>query len=318
MNQLEQLKKITTVVADTGDIDAIIKYQPEEATTNPTLILKASALPQYQSFFDSALDWSKKRFSSAEDRLHGSVKKLLVNFGAKILESIPGRVSTEIDARLSFDTEASIQQAREIIGLYKEMGVPSERILIKVASTWEGVQAAKVLEREHIHCNLTLMFNLAQAVACAEVGVTLISPFVGRIYDWYVKNQPNSVTPQSDPGVLSVEEIYNYIHHFDYPTVVMGASFRTLEQIRALAGCDNLTISPNFLDELEKSNDDLSRRLTPESAKQKSIKKMPMNEKIFRWQMNENAMATEKLAEGIRLFSKDIITLEEKFAQKLK
>lgn len=315
MNQLEQLKKMTTVVSDTGDIEAIKKFRPVDSTTNPTLILKASAIAEYQPLFDSAVAWAKKQFSSKEDRIHGAVKKLLVNFGAEILKIIPGRVSTELDARLSFDIEGSIKQAREIIALYKEVGISAERVLIKVASTWEGMRIAQSLEKEKIHCNMTLMFNLAQAIASAEAGVTLISPFVGRIYDWYKKNQPDAITATSDPGVGSVQEIYQYIRHFDYPTIVMGASFRNIGQIRSLAGCDNLTISPEFLGELEKSNDPLPRRLKPEDAKQKPIKKVSLDEKTFRWQMNEDAMATDKLAEGIRIFSKDLITLEEKLSK---
>jgi transaldolase len=315
MNQLEQLKKITKVVSDTGDIEAIRKYRPVDATTNPTLILKASIMPEYQPLFDSAVSWAKKRYSSREDQIHGAVKKLLVNFGAKILEIIPGVVSTEIDARLSFDTEGSLRQAREIIALYKEVGVSSERILIKVASTWEGMRTAQVLEKEKIHCNMTLMFNLVQAIASVEAGATLISPFVGRIYDWYLKNKPEVVTPESDPGVESVRCIYDYLHHFDYPTIVMGASFRNIGQIRSLAGCDNLTISPNFLEELEKSNDPLPVQLKPEDAKHKKIEKISIDEKTFRWQMNEDAMATDKLADGIRIFSKDLMTLEEKLTK---
>ncbi len=311
LNQLEQLKRITTVVADTGDIGAIVQYKPQDATTNPTLILKAAASEENKDLIDEAVGWSKKQSTDPEQQMHWAIKKLLINFGVKILQYIPGRVSTEVDARLSFDILATVHQAQELAHLYSQAGIGRERILIKVAATWEGIQAAYALEQQGIHCNLTLMFDLAQAVACAEAGVTLISPFVGRIYDWHKKNSTD-FNEEYDPGVLSVQKIYNYLHYFNYPTQVMGASFRNLEQIRALAGCDFLTISPQLLAELQQVNENLPRRLEPELCKRQTQQKIPMDEKNFRWLMNENAMATEKLAEGIRLFSQDLCQLENK------
>lgn len=309
MNQLEQLKQMTQVVADTGDIDAIAQYQPQDATTNPTLILKAASQPQYQELIHEAIAWARQHFAEPEAQLHWVVKKLLVNFGVKILQIVPGRVSTEVDARLSFDIDGSVHQAQELVGLYHQAGVGRERILIKIAATWEGIQAACILEQQGIHCNLTLMFELTQAIACAEAGVTLISPFVGRIWDWYQKNQPEWFKIRQDPGVLSVKQIYEYLHYHDYPTTVMGASFRHIDQIRALAGCDCLTISPGLLQELQNSNEDLSRSLQSENYST-SPEKIILSEKDFRWRMNENPMATEKLAEGIRLFNADLRKLE--------
>lgn len=314
MNQLEQLKKITTVVVDTGDIDVIAQYKPQDATTNPSLILKAAALPQYQALIHAAVAWAKQHYSDHPQILHWAVKKLLVNFGVKILEIIPGRVSTEVDAHLSFDIDGTVHQAQEFIELYHQAGIGRERILIKIAATWEGIQAAYILEKQGIHCNLTLMFEFAQAAACAEAGVSLISPFVGRIYDWYQKNQPQAVTPENDPGVLSVQKIYHYLHYFNYPTTVMGASFRNLNQIRALAGCDCLTISPQLLNELQASEENLPRRLDSESKMHHHLKKISLTEKDFRWHLNENAMATEKLAEGIRLFNADLRKLESQLS----
>jgi transaldolase len=316
MNQLDQLKKYTKVVADTGDINSIAQYQPQDATTNPTLILKATSLPEYQDLIRSALDWSKKHFAKREDQLHGAVKKLLVNFGVKILGIIPGRVSTEVDAALSFDIDASVRQAQELIQLYHQAGIGRERVLIKVASTWEGIQAANILEQQGIHCNLTLMFEFVQAVACAQAGVTLISPFVGRIYDWYQKNEPQVFASGEDPGVASVKKIYKYLHAKNYPTTVMGASFRNIGQIQALAGCDCLTISPNLLKELQDCQDDLPRHLNPQDTAG-AVDIGNVDEKTFRWLLNENAMATEKLAEGIRVFSKDLRTLEKTVQQML-
>ncbi|MBS0350882.1 MAG: transaldolase [Proteobacteria bacterium] len=310
MNQLEQLKKYTKVVADTGDINSIAQYQPQDATTNPTLILKAATLPEYQELIQSALDWAKKHFVNSEDRLHGAVKKLLVNFGVKILAIIPGRVSTEVDAGLSFDIDSTVHQAQELIQLYHQAGIGRERVLIKIASTWEGIQAANILEKQGIHCNLTLMFEFVQAVACAQAGVTLISPFVGRIFDWYQKNEPQAFDHGADPGVASVKKIYQYLHAKNYPTTVMGASFRNLGQIQALAGCDCLTISPNLLKELQNCHNELPRALNPQETS--AVADMGgIDEKTFRWLLNENAMATEKLAEGIRLFNKDLRTLEK-------
>lgn len=314
MNQLEQLKKLTTVVADTGDIASIAKYKPQDATTNPTLILKSVVSGQNSDLIRDAIEWSKSQSNDPEQQVHFAVKKLLVNFGVKILSIIPGRVSTEIDAKLSFDIPGSIHQAQEIINLYQQAGIGRERVLIKIASTWEGIQAAEILEQQGTHCNMTLMFDIVQAAACAEAGVTLISPFVGRIYDWYKKNQGQEIAVETDPGVLSIKNIYHYLHHFDYPTQVMGASFRHINQIRALAGCDFLTISPPFLAELENSTEKLAAQLLPEISKQKPIEKLDIEEKNFRWLMNENPMASEKLAEGISLFSNDLRQLEIQLA----
>ncbi len=309
MNQLQQLKQMTTVVSDTGDIDVIAQYKPQDATTNPTLILKASAMPQYQDLIHEAIGWAKKNYSDAENQLHWAIKKLLVIFGVKILGIIPGRVSTEVDARLSFDIHATVHQAQELIHLYHLAGIGRERVLIKVASTWEGIQAAAILESQGIHCNLTLMFEFAQAVACADAGITLISPFVGRIYDWYKKNQPEAFQ-NGDPGVASVSKIYNYLHYYEYPTIVMGASFRNIDQIRELAGCDFLTISPALLGELQNSSEKLERKLQPHDTRIDIPEKLSLHEKDFRWLLNQNPMATEKLAEGIRSFNHDLRQLE--------
>ena len=311
--QLDQLKTLTTVVADTGDIDAIKQYAPQDATTNPSLIFKAAAMPQYAHLVDEAVVWAKQQGGHVEQAL----LKVAVNFGVEIVKLIPGRVSTEVDARLSFDTAATIAQAEEIIALYAEQGIEKDRVLIKIASTWEGIQAAAALEKKGIHCNLTLMFNFAQAVACAEAGVTLISPFVGRIYDWYKNHEGRDYTAQEDPGVLSVSTIFNYYRKFDYPTVVMGASFRHIGQIQQLAGCDFLTISPNLLSELQQTDADLPQVLSAEHAKTLDLDKISLNESAFRWQLNQDPMATEKLSEGIRLFAKDIEKLEALLAERL-
>ena len=311
--QLDQLKTLTTVVADTGDIDAIKQYAPQDATTNPSLIFKAAAMPQYAHLVDEAVAWAKQQGGQVEQAL----LKVAVNFGVEILKLIPGRVSTEVDARLSFDTAATIAQAEEIIALYAEQGIEKDRVLIKIASTWEGIQAAAALEKKGIHCNLTLMFNFAQAVACAEAGVTLISPFVGRIYDWYKNHEGRDYTAQEDPGVLSVSTIFNYYRKFDYPTVVMGASFRHIGQIQQLAGCDFLTISPNLLSELQQTDADLPQVLSAEHAKTLDLDKISLDESAFRWQLNQDPMATEKLSEGIRLFAKDIEKLEALLAERL-
>lgn len=311
--QLDQLKTLTTVVADTGDIDAIKQYAPQDATTNPSLIFKAAAMPQYAHLVDEAVAWAKQQGGHVEQAL----LKVAVNFGVEIVKLIPGRVSTEVDARLSFDTAATIAQAEEIIALYAEQGIEKERVLIKIASTWEGIQAAAALEKKGIHCNLTLMFNFAQAVACAEAGVTLISPFVGRIYDWYKNHEGRDYTAQEDPGVLSVSTIFNYYRKFDYPTVVMGASFRHIGQIQQLAGCDFLTISPNLLSELQQTDVDLPQVLSAEHAKTLDLDKISLDESAFRWQLNQDPMATEKLSEGIRLFAKDIEKLEALLAERL-
>jgi len=319
MNQLDQLKKLTTVVADTGDFDAIEKYEPTDATTNPSLILKASEMPQYSELVDKAVAFAKENETEQKKQVELALDKTFILFGLETLKRIPGRVSTEVDARLSFDVEKSIEKARKLISIYEAAGIKRERILIKLASTWEGVLAAKVLEAEKIHCNMTLMFSMPQAIACAEAKVTLISPFVGRILDWYKKNEnKESYPPDEDPGVKSVREIYNYYKKFDYKTVIMGASFRNKDQIIALAGCDFLTISPELLKELQSSNDPVAKKLDSESAKKSGVEKKPLNESEFRYLLNENAMATEKLAEGIRKFAADVVKLENVIKEKIK
>ncbi|HYE97548.1 MAG TPA: transaldolase, partial [Planctomycetota bacterium] len=301
MNQLEKLRTYTTVVADTGDIEAVRKFKPQDATTNPSLLLQASQKPEYRALVDDARSAAEKESPSV--RTEAFMDRLAVNFGQEILKIIPGRVSTEVDAALSFDKEGSLAKARRIIELYEKAGVSRERILIKLATTWEGVEVAKVLERERVHCNMTLLFSFAQAVACAEARVTLISPFVGRIYDWYKKEGGGKEIPvEQDPGVESVLRIYTYFKKFDYPTVVMGASFRKVEQIQRLAGCDLLTISPDLLEKLAGSSAELPRALSPEKAKAADVKRITMDEKTFRWMHNEDAMATDKLADGIRKF----------------
>jgi len=316
MTQLESLKKITTVVADTGDIEALAKYKPQDATTNPSLLLKAAQMPKYKHLVDEALGYAAKLGGGKQAETSAFMDKLAVNFGCEILKIVPGRVSTEVDATLSFDTQASIAKARQLIGLYEKAGVPRERILIKLGSTWEGIRAAEQLEKESIHTNLTLLFSFAQAVACAEAKVTLISPFVGRIYDWFKKSKGVSDIPAAeDPGVASVERIYTYYKKYDYKTQVMGASFRKADQIRSLAGCDLLTISPDLLEELSAAQGELPRRLSVEQAKASNVERIVMDEKTFRWLHNEDAMGTEKLAEGIRAFNVDGRKLEA-FAQK--
>lgn len=315
MNLLEQLKKFTTVVADTGDFASMMSYQPVDATTNPSLIFSASQDPKYEYLMEDAIRYAKSLTSDKEEQLKKAMDKLAVNFGIKILEIVPGRVSTEVDARLSFDVKGTIAKARELIALYESVGISRERILIKIASTWEGIRAAEILEKEGIHCNLTLLFSLTQAVACAEAGVTLISPFVGRILDWYKKDRGvTDIPPEEDPGVKSVTAIYNYFKKFGYATQVMGASFRNMGEIIQLAGCDLLTISPALLKELEQTEGVLERKLDPEKAKTADIQPLKINEISFRWMMNEDAMATEKLAEGIRNFTKDLLKLENKLA----
>ncbi|HOJ65723.1 MAG TPA: transaldolase [Paludibacteraceae bacterium] len=315
MNLLEQLKKFTTVVADTGDFASMMAYQPVDATTNPSLIFSASQDPKYEYLMEDAIRYAQSLTSDKEEQLKKAMDKLAVNFGIKILEIVPGRVSTEVDARLSFDVKGTIAKARELIALYESAGISRERILIKIASTWEGIRAAEILEKEGIHCNLTLLFSLTQAVACAEAGVTLISPFVGRILDWYKKDRGvTDIPPEEDPGVKSVTAIYNYFKKFGYATQVMGASFRNMGEIIQLAGCDLLTISPALLKELEQTEGVLERKLDPEKAKTADIQPLKINEISFRWMMNEDAMATEKLAEGIRNFTKDLLKLENKLA----
>ncbi len=312
MNKLEQLKKMTTVVADTGDIDAIGTYKPTDTTTNPSLLFKAAQKPQYEHLLQDAIDYAMARSADGETRAIDIMDKLAVNFGVEILKIIPGRISTEVDARLSFDTLATVARAESLINLYKQAGIDTSRVLIKIASTWEGIQAAGQLEQRGIHCNLTLMFSLTQAIAAAEVGGTLISPFVGRIMDWYKKAEGvDGYRAEDDPGVQSVTQIYNYYKSHNYPTVVMGASFRNIDEILELAGCDLLTISPDLMEELRNSEGDVPRRLDPEKARGMNIETIPMHESAFRWMMNEDPMATEKLAEGIRNFASDALKLEK-------
>jgi transaldolase len=311
MTLLESLKKYTIVVADTGDIEAIARHRPQDATTNPSLLFHAAQMPAYRHLVDEATELAQERGGSREQMAEEFIDRLFVQFGSEILKVIPGRVSTEVAARLSFDTEGTIAKARKLISLYDKKGVGRQRILIKVASTWEGIRAAELLEKEGIHCNLTLLFSFAQAVACAEAGVTLISPFVGRIYDWYKKEGGGKeIPPDQDPGVASVTRIYNYYKKYGYKTQVMGASFRNVSQITNLAGSDLLTISPELLDQLEKTEGDLDRKLDPAKAQAAKEEKLHLDEKTFRWMHNEDAMATEKLAEGIRKFNADAGSLE--------
>ena len=332
MSQLEQLRKLTQIVADTGEINTRKEYKPQDATTNPSLIYKAAKLKEYEYLVDDAIKYAKEsNKSTKEEQLSLCMDKLFVNFGVEILKIIPGRgqkksffffkiffkVSTEIDARLSFDTKSTVEKAKQIIQLYKDAGVDSDRILIKIASTWEGIQAAEILEKEGIHVNMTLMFSLAQAIAAAEAKTTLVSPFVGRILDWNKKKfNKSSYEPNEDPGVLSVTQIYNYYKNFGYSTVVMGASFRNIDEIRELAGIDLLTISPALLAELAKSDEPLTQKLSVEKAKEEKLEKIVFDESSFRWAMNEDEMATEKLSEGIRVFAKDTVSLEDEIKKK--
>lgn len=304
LSQLDQLKKFTVVVADTGDFASLKQFAPRDATTNPSLILKAALMPEYQFLVTKAVADNKSK-ASGEELLHLVQDELMVLFGLEILKIVPGRVSTETDANLSFDTDALVAKGRQFIKMYEQHGIPRERILIKIASTWEGIRAAEILQREGTNCNLTLLFSLAQAVACAEAKVKLISPFVGRIMDWYKKSTGKDFAPAEDPGVISVKEIYSYYKKFGHATEVMGASFRNVGEIQELAGCDLLTISPPLLGELQKSTAPLARKLDPEAARSSAIERLPLDEKKFRWLLNENAMATEKTAEGIRLFNAD-------------
>jgi transaldolase len=305
-NQLDQLRQFTRIVADTGDFAHLKEYAPDDATTNPSLILKAAQKAEYKSVVQKALTDAKQAGASHGD----SLRLILVYFGLEILKIVPHRVSTETSAELSFDTDALIAEGRFFIATYAKHGIGRERVLIKLASTWEGIQAAKVLQKEGINCNMTLLFSLAQAVAAAEAGAKLISPFVGRILDWYKAANKKDYTPAEDPGVLSVREIYAYYKKFGHPTEIMGASFRSKGEVLELAGCDLLTISPDLLGELKNSTDPVARKLSPEMARQSPIAKMTLDEKSFRWQLNESAMATEKLAEGIRTFRADAIKLE--------
>lgn len=316
MNQLDGIKQFTTVVADSGDIESIRHYHPQDATTNPSLLLKAAGLAQYGHLVDDAVVWGKHHGKTQREQVAEACDKLAVNFGTEILNSIPGRVSTEVDARLSFDKEKSIQKARHLVDLYQQQGVEKSRILIKLASTWEGIRAAEQLEKEGINCNLTLLFSFAQARACAEAGVFLISPFVGRIYDWYQARSPmDPYVVDEDPGVKSVRNIYDYFKQHRYDTIVMGASFRRTEQILALTGCDRLTIAPNLLKALQDNEDAVVRKLVPSS--QALPRPTPMTEAEFRWEHNQDAMAVEKLSDGIRLFAVDQRKLEDLLAAKL-
>lgn len=319
LSALDQLKNETIVVADTGDFEAMKKYKPTDATTNPSLILAAAKMDAYAHFMDEAIEYAKKHAQSRKDQISLASDKLFILFGCEILKIIPGRVSTEVDARLSFDTDTMITKARSLIKLYQDAGIDKDRILIKLASTWEGIQAAKILEEEHgIHCNLTLLFSFAQAVACAEAGVTLISPFVGRIYDWFVKNtDQKTFEPLNDPGVKSVTQIYNYYKKHGYRTVVMGASFRNVGQITSLTGCDLLTISPSLLEKLSEMNDTLDIHLNVDKAKKMQGDKLSLDEKTFRWMMNDDEMANDKLSEGIRKFAIDAVKLENMITEKL-
>jgi len=317
MTLLESLKKYTTVVADTGDIESIARFKPQDTTTNPSLLLHASQQPQYAHLVEQALQEASEKGADKAAQTEEFMDFLFVAFGREILKIVPGRVSTEVDAGLSFDTAKSIAKAQKLIGLYEKAGVDRERILIKLASTWEGIRAAEQLERQGIHCNLTLLFSFAQAVACAEAGVTLISPFVGRIYDWYKKEKGVADIPaDEDPGVESVTKIYDYFKKFGYKTQVMGASFRKVEQITALAGCDLLTISPELLEKLDEAQGELTPRLTVESARSSDVKKLHLDEPAFRWMHNQDQMAVEKLSDGIRKFYADARKLE-KYAQSL-
>lgn len=317
LSQLDQLKKFTTIVADTGDFQSIKEFKPRDATTNPSLIYAATQKEQYFHLLDEVLTDRKKSDLSGAEQIEDLIDHLLIKFGCEILKIVPGRVSTETDARLSFDVEGSINKARRLIKLYQERGIDRERVLIKIASTWEGINAAEVLEKGGINCNLTLMFSLPQAVRCAEAGVELISPFVGRIYDWYKAANKREYTGAEDPGVQSVQEIYAYYKKFGYKTEVMGASFRNIGQILELAGCDLLTISPELLEKLAGSTEPVVRKLDPEKAKNEKVDRLELDEKKFRYLLNDNAMATEKTAEGIRKFATDIVKLEKFVATKL-
>jgi len=320
MSVLDQLKAVTTIVIDTGDFEAIKEFRPTDATTNPSLILAASKIDKYAKVIDQAVSYAVKHADTIDTQVTEAADELFVLFGKEILNVIPGRVSTEVDSHLSFDRDASVRKGIKFVEMYEKLGISRDRILIKLAATWEGIEAARILESEHnIHCNMTLLFSFAQAVACAEAGVTLISPFVGRILDWYKKNNAGvTYEGATDPGIVSVTNIYNYYKKFGYKTVVMGASFRNTGEIRELAGCDLLTISPSLLKELDSSNEKISVKLSPDSAMNSKIAKIEMNEQIFRWMMNEDQMATEKLSEGIRNFAADSRKLEVLLKERIK
>jgi transaldolase len=317
LSQLDQLKKFTKVVADTGDFETMKEFKPQDATTNPSLILQAATKPAYSYILDKVLADRKGSGLTGHAQIEDVIDHVLVGFGLEILKIVPGRVSTETDARLSFNTEGSIAKGRQLIGHYEKAGISRDRILIKIASTWEGIRAAEVLQKEGIHCNLTLLFSLTQAVACAEAKVQLISPFVGRIYDWFKANQKRDFTGAEDPGVQSVTTVFNYYKKFGHATEVMGASFRNTGQITELAGCDLLTISPELLAKLAASDEPVTLKLDPAAAKSSNIERLKLDEKTFRFLLNEDAMATEKTAEGIRKFAADIVKLEHFIASKL-
>ncbi len=316
-NSLEQLKQLTKVVADTGDFELMKAYEPQDATTNPSLILKAVQKEEYRALLDQAVAENKNNGVSGEALIDKVVDRVLILFGLEILKIVPGRVSTEVDARLSFDMENTVRKAHDLIDLYEKEGIDRERILIKIASTWEGVEAARLLQKDGIRCNMTLMFCLAQAVACAEAGAQLISPFVGRIYDWYKQETGEDYTGGNDPGVQSVKTIYNYYKKFGYETEVMGASFRNVGQITELAGCDLLTISPNLLEDLSQMQDPVTEKLSPGDSLNEPIEKLELDEIRFRWHLNEDAMATEKLAQGIRVFGADLRKLRHMITESL-
>ena len=318
ISQLESLKKFSSVVADTGDIDSIQKFSPDDCTTNPSLIFKAVQSNKYKKLFDEVLANSKSRkFNQLNDQVDYIADQLAIAFGIELTKIVPGYVSTEVDSDLSFNTEATVEKAKQIINSYEQSGVPRNRILIKIAGTWEGIQAVKKLEAEGISCNCTLIFSLTQAVACAEAGAFLISPFVGRILDWFKANSSKDYDATNDPGVESVEKIYNYFKKYNYNTIVMAASFRNKEEIINLAGCDKLTISPSLLEELNKSEGDLDQKLSQNQSSQTDIDRINVNENSFRWHLNENQMASFKLAEGIRLFNKDLLKLKETIREQL-
>lgn len=315
MNKLQALKQFTTVVADTGDVEAISRFMPDDATTNPSLILNAARQPQYAALVEDAIAFGQREGASREAKLDAAMDRLAVNFGEKITQIVPGYVSTEVDACLSFDTEGTVRKAHRLLELYSQAGVDTSRILIKIASTWEGIQAARRLEREGIKCNLTLLFGFNQAVACAEAGVFLISPFVGRILDWYKSSTGKDYSAEEDPGVLSVQRIYRYYKHHGYPTIVMGASFRNTGEIEMLAGCDRLTISPALLEQLEQDTRPLQRVLEP--GQSSSDTRISLAESQFRWQLNEDAMASDKLSDGIRRFHADYLALRGLLAERI-
>ena len=312
VSQLDSLKKFSSVVADTGDIDSIQKFNPDDCTTNPSLIFKAVQSNKYKKLVDEVISNSKSRkFSQTEDQVNYIADQLTIAFGIELTKIVPGYVSTEVDSDLSFNTEATVEKAKQIINSYEQSGVPKNRILIKIAGTWEGIQAVKKLEAEGISCNCTLIFSLTQAIACAEAGAFLISPFVGRILDWFKSNTPKDYDSSNDPGVESVEKIFNYFKKFNYNTIVMAASFRNKDEIINLAGCDKLTISPTLLEELSQNDDEIKLKLSKENSSSLDIERINVNESSFRWHLNENQMASFKLAEGIRLFNKDLLKLKE-------